>query len=408
MVKQVFDNDGVAHAFAAGRQDHGRSQNGNFYFHGDTLYSYGAHYPVVRLDRETETAYFNSDQSSVTTEGKHKSAARRALRHFNAIYLPHMDVLTRRGWCKLDRDDLAKYIQRIAEMISELEDKRSRMRAEWKITQNEHQCNELRNAAQTVWKLHKRRGDCFSVAAKDTKKERDQRTKRHLERGLSGIEHRIENTDRVLTEIKEKTCSADAWSYRSVIRELQYTKDGLYPSLGFGLGKNASRKDAVRVMGASWVKDAEETCTKWYKIAGDVVEPVIDDRLQYFEARLAEMLANDVEQWVKGEIDKVPHGAKMTLRIKGDQLETSEGARVPLPDAIELTRAAMMCRRKAKMWQRNGERKRVGMFECNRITQNGDLIVGCHNIPWVAIVTCVRRFADVLPHTLVTHVKATA
>lgn len=88
---QVFSNDMVAHVWAQQRQPSGRSHNGNFYFEGRTLYSYGTHYPVGIFAAVGGPVFLNSSKSSVTTEGKHKGPARRAVRHLERLYLPELD-----------------------------------------------------------------------------------------------------------------------------------------------------------------------------------------------------------------------------------------------------------------------------------------------------------------------------
>lgn len=77
---EVFDNSMTAHVWAQQTQDAGRSHNGNFYFEGRTLYSYGSHYVVGHITPDGQ-AFLNADSSSMTTNGKHKPAARRALSH---------------------------------------------------------------------------------------------------------------------------------------------------------------------------------------------------------------------------------------------------------------------------------------------------------------------------------------
>lgn len=77
-METVFSNDMVAHVWAQQKQHYGRSNNGNFYFEGPALYSYGTHY-MVGLFAPDGTVFLNSTSSTPTTEGKHKNAARRAL-----------------------------------------------------------------------------------------------------------------------------------------------------------------------------------------------------------------------------------------------------------------------------------------------------------------------------------------
>lgn len=65
----------VAHLWAHQLQDKARCSGGNFYFHGNTIYSYGSHFPcgtiVTNLDGE-QAYILNSDSYSATT-AKHKS-----------------------------------------------------------------------------------------------------------------------------------------------------------------------------------------------------------------------------------------------------------------------------------------------------------------------------------------------
>ena len=90
MVQTVFDNHGVAHVWAQGEQAEGRSNNSNFYFEGPGLFSYGRHYPVGFLLTGLGVAFLNSDSSSITTNGKHKPAARGATSHLVQYSLPDM------------------------------------------------------------------------------------------------------------------------------------------------------------------------------------------------------------------------------------------------------------------------------------------------------------------------------
>lgn len=108
-----LDNDALAHAWAHMSQDWGRSGNGNFYFEGPALYSYGAHYIAgFRLlpddgDRHGGVALLNADKSSISTE-RQKSHARAASRHMTQYHVP---ALT----------DLARYLPRSNRAPSEFE-----------------------------------------------------------------------------------------------------------------------------------------------------------------------------------------------------------------------------------------------------------------------------------------------
>ncbi len=77
MAKTIFDNDGVAHAWARGA-DEARTSNGNFYSVGRVLYSYGSHF-VVGVRVGVSDFVLNTDNYSISTS-RHKSQAWRAVR----------------------------------------------------------------------------------------------------------------------------------------------------------------------------------------------------------------------------------------------------------------------------------------------------------------------------------------
>lgn len=85
---EVFSNSMVAHIWAQQRQPYGRSNNGNFYFERETLYSYGTHFPVGIFAGPGGPVFLNSDSYSIST-AKHKNDAWEAVRHIpERHYLP--------------------------------------------------------------------------------------------------------------------------------------------------------------------------------------------------------------------------------------------------------------------------------------------------------------------------------
>ncbi len=67
--RTVFDNAMVAHVWAQQDRPEGRSANGNFYFTGDTIYSYGGHFPIARFSRDKSIVWLTSRGYSVSTSG---------------------------------------------------------------------------------------------------------------------------------------------------------------------------------------------------------------------------------------------------------------------------------------------------------------------------------------------------
>tara|TARA_Y100000593_G_scaffold52397_1_gene98431 strand:- start:2150 stop:4006 length:1857 start_codon:yes stop_codon:yes gene_type:complete len=98
MTQHVFDNPMTAHVWAQFSQDSGRSNNGNFYFEGRSLYSYGAHYVAGYLPPAADDvdgvgpALINGDSYSVST-GRHVSYARQAVLNYRTF--PNLTALAR-------------------------------------------------------------------------------------------------------------------------------------------------------------------------------------------------------------------------------------------------------------------------------------------------------------------------
>src|SRR5262249_9116985 len=80
--RYVYPTDRIAHLWAHQTQDSARNKCGNFYFTGDTIYSYGGHFPIARhVKHKGKRAVFLTTRTySVTTSG-HKNLVSYALRN---------------------------------------------------------------------------------------------------------------------------------------------------------------------------------------------------------------------------------------------------------------------------------------------------------------------------------------
>lgn len=67
-MKTVFSNRMVAHVWAQQSQDEGRGSGGNFYFSGNTIYSYGSHFPIAK--------FYGANTVVMTTRGYSNSTSK--------------------------------------------------------------------------------------------------------------------------------------------------------------------------------------------------------------------------------------------------------------------------------------------------------------------------------------------
>lgn len=103
MTRTVFDNHGVAHIWAQANQDSGRSNNGQFFFEGRALYSYGTHF-LVGYIMPDGVALLNSDSYSIST-ARHQRLAAGAVSHRASYRLPELTGL-RYALARIARGDL--------------------------------------------------------------------------------------------------------------------------------------------------------------------------------------------------------------------------------------------------------------------------------------------------------------
>lgn len=89
-----------------------------------------------------------------------------------------------------------------------------------------------------------------------------------------------------------------------------------------------------------------------------------------------------VKRWLRGEVaSRQARTSRPLPRISSDIVETTWGATVPLAIAIKLYHKALECRRTHVEYV-PPRRIHVGDFALTRIKSNGDLVVGCHDIPF--------------------------
>ncbi len=275
--------DTVAHAWA---HQTGRNCNGHSIFYdGDTIYSYGRHFPIARLVKAgNSTVVFFTTRTYSNTTAKHLSYTRQAVHHMTVF-----DVVDP------SKDDHAANFDGMARAASDLVAKADRARTA---------------------------GDRYLSQAGDI----------------------LENANR-------------------------------YAAL-FGLKRPVLNLESLGVVIAGLdarMKRAKAKAERERKAA---------------EARRFAEQEEARQAWIAGERQHW-HGAaadgSALLRVMGDELQTSQGAAVPLAHAIKAFRFVKMVRQSGNAWARNGHVIRVGHFQIDRITAAGDLTAGCHRVGWPEI-----------------------
>jgi len=279
-IRNVHPVDMVAHLWANRTQEYARNPGHNFYFSGDTIYSYGSHFPVARhVTRKGKSAVLFTTRSYSSTTAGHKCTVASACRHLTVFHVADVNGTE-------PRKQFAQY------------------RAEY---------------MGLVGKYAKART----------------RKPEHLE----------------------------------ALRRLVEEANG-YAEF-FGLRTRLTLPDDLTGMVAE--------C--------QAIEKRERERKQREERKREREALERLQRWVDGETDYPPsaYGQPIRLRIAGDELQTSRGARVPLAHAVKAFRVLKRLHDKGQAYQRNGHTIHLGHFALDSLDTEGNVTAGCHTVQWAEI-----------------------
>jgi len=276
-VKYVHPEGMVAHLWAHKSQEEARNKLGNFFFCGDTIYSYGNHFPIAKhVTRKGKSAIlFTTRDYSATTRG-HKWTVEGACSHLPTFHVDNVNSPNQR-----------KQFEEYRERFNELARKyvKSRQNKPWVLTELQKVVKEA-NAFSAFFALRVR-----------------------------------------LTLPAESDMAAECKAIETKQRE-------------------AKRRE---------------------------------------EAKREREAAEHIKKWVSGESDSCPYVGAIRLRIRGDELQTSHGARVPLAHAVKAFRIIKGLRDKGQAYERNGHTIHLGPFPLDAVDAQGNVTAGCHHVAWEEI-----------------------
>lgn len=288
-IREVYPVGQVAHLWAHQTQASARNggRRNNFYFKGDTIYSYGSHFPIARhvKNKRGESAVLFTTKSYSSTTSGHKSLVRGSISHLQNVFEVDCVTLTP------DKSTLNDYAERIAGILQKAY--RARQNKKWLLESAQALINDA-NAFSKFFGLRKQ-----FKSPKDFDK---------------------------LVQ------AADKAHKQNLLREREAEKQ-----------REIQRAERQR------------------------------ERME------------QVEKWVAGETDNLPfmeYGDETRLRVKGNELQTSKRAIVPLAHAKRAFKLVQSCHDNERSWQTNGHTCHVGAFQINSIDTQGNVKAGCHNIAW--------------------------
>jgi hypothetical protein len=296
--KCVYDTGEIPHLWAHRTQNEARNRQGNLYFTGDTIYSYGSHFPIARHvsnDAGERAVLFTTSTYSVTTSG-HCSAVRSAIpSSIRSFHVPNV-CHGRYSGSDLTADEhasnLGDYVDRIEKHVVTSARARSSYAKSW----NNQHAGHLRDQA-------------FAYCV------------------FFGLP--VPNIPEV-SEIDSEALNA--------IRKRE--------------GKRAAEK-------------AEQT-------KRDRAEVLV---------RQQELIT----KWRAGQYSGFLYDVPVMLRIDGDEVVTSRGARFPVSHAKRVLAFVRIVRESGQTYARNGHTIHLGPYALDRIEPDGTVKAGCHVVCWQEI-----------------------
>ena len=278
-IRMVHPADMVAHLWAHKSQESARvSGTGNFYFHGDTIYSYGSHFPIARhVTRKGRSAVLFTTRSYSSTTAGHKCMVEGACRHLTVFHVA--DVNSTEA-----RTQFADYRARYMAIVG------------------------------------------MYAKARQRKPE-------------------------ILAGLRDLVSEAN-----------QYAEF-------FGLRARLTLPDDLTGM----------------IVECQAIEKRERERKQREERKRERESLERVQKWVDGESDYCPSYGPIRLRVKGDELQTTRGARVPFAHAVKAFRVIKRLHDKGQAYQRNGHTIHLGHFALDSIDSAGNVRAGCHEVAWEEI-----------------------
>ena len=213
----------------------------------------------------------------------------------------------------------------------------------------------------------------------------------HLRSGWDGLPDHADNVESYVRRISELLCKAKRarvnrdWHQREALalREQLRGYVGFFDLIAAAL-PNSDELNALE----AWIREHEEEERQRREEAARIAEQV----------RRREQ-AEKIEMFRAGDphTDYIP-GIPPMLRVVGDQVETSLGARFPRAHAIRGLAFIRGVRESGREYVRNGHAIHLGNYVIDRIEPDGTVHAGCHVVRWEEIERIAPRLNAPIEH----------
>lgn len=355
-MRTVVNSSQVAHLWANQSQAHARNGGHSVSFQGRDFYSYRTRIASLVTDANGATVVLvTCGKYSMTTTSKHLPEVWRATRHLPSYSVPNLDG-TLSGHAANVEYLVRKYRERVQSML------RAQSRPWGDV--REFLSDYVREISEYAAR--------FGVTAPALDTDAD----------AAAIEARFARLDAKRSDPKYQAKLQRARDRREAktAAELQFSQDWRAAHQ-----EEFARRfpDRVAAMPA-WQGGM---ATDW-----QLSDMIREDQRAYQEMIERRELPERIAAWRShNPLAHLPYDIAPLLRLSkdGKDVQTSQGASVPVAHARRLFGFVARCRAEGREFTPNGHTERVGSFKVAHVAPNGDLRVGCHSFEWAEI----ERFA---------------
>lgn len=312
----------VAHNWAHDNYNrNGELNGGNVYAteHNRTIYSYGPHFPIARKTNNPEFTVFFTYKGYSNSTAKHIGYVRYAISHYRHVF-----------YCSCPGDSEQSIYS--YEMRNHLPD----LARQWVTA-----CRKVKELEERIAKREAKR---LPVSE-------------YLDEQLDS---RTGERDHLLTQIRDRA------------QELERFR------IAFDL-KVKDQSAEVKLLRKKFLADNWQRVTEQQAAAARRKAKRDAAEAEAHRKRLEAEQAENRERWLKGEDVRLAYyGGAAQIRVKNGEVQTTQGARVPVEEAAEAVRFIdLVMEKRGGEWRPNGERHSIGGFDISSITKDG-VVVGCH------------------------------
>lgn len=345
--RYVYPTDEIAHLWMHKTQDEARNPQNNFYFNGDTIYSYGSHFPIARhVEHKGNAAVLYTTDSYGPTTGKHLNHVRMAIPGSIPVFRvpdPNRDIKRQLEYHRARFSDARG-------RLLEAKNKRDRVKA--------YKAVQVAQRDARVFAQFFGYRDRFNLLLP--------KSFGHTIADLDNQEREYDLQSQARSEAAQKAADT-RW-------ELQMAR---WEQRNAQYAAQREQERVEREQRAALLKENAEYFKQAWR---DGATSITIDGKDY-----------PVPSYLGDEGEEFP----VLLRIEGDEVKTSLGARIPVTHARLGLKLVQRCRNTKTEYVRKGHTIHLGHYAIDKVDAEGNVTAGCHYVTYEEIKLLEPKLQEV-------------